>query len=169
VRLQEFPGEWSDRLHVMGTSQQFVLRRVESPCLKHSTALFPQPFHRRWREHHERTASAADRHEPMGYSARNLHERTLSSRHDFTADVEAAGAFQYVERRDGCAADETHRLDSWTRTPSDALEYPSQSPSCGARSPLKTRRSPSPGATKSARKDSVITQRAPVIPEISRC
>jgi hypothetical protein len=34
----------------------------------------------------------------MGYSARNRHERCLSSRHDFAADVEAAGAFQYVER-----------------------------------------------------------------------
>lgn len=34
----------------------------------------------------------------MGYSTRNRHESTLSSRHDFNADVETAGAFQYLER-----------------------------------------------------------------------
>ena len=73
-------------------------RRIESPCIHRSTDLFPKPFHRRWREHHERTGSAADQHEPMGYSAWNRHERSLSSRRDFAADVEAAGAFQYVER-----------------------------------------------------------------------
>jgi hypothetical protein len=113
-------GKWSDRLHVMGMLQQFVLLRIESPCLKRSTALFPQPFHRRWREHH----------------VERLYRVVMDVQRMRHTDWIAG-----LERRQMPLSILRSRLHA------------------GAQSPLETRRSPSPGATKSARKDSVITQR----------
>jgi hypothetical protein len=41
--LHEFRGKWSDRLHVIGASQQFELRLVETPCLNRGADLLPNP------------------------------------------------------------------------------------------------------------------------------